>query len=142
MNVKRMLLGGLLAGIWVNVSEAILNAGILMDDYKAMMADTGLIEADWAMVGYVVSALLTGFVVAWIYVAIRPRFGPGPATAVYAGLAVWVVGYAIPTVWFAAMGMTLSAGLTAMAVVWGLVELVIAGMIAGWVYQEEGVDVA
>lgn len=142
MNNTRVLLGGLAAGILINVSEAILNAGILMDDYQAMTADYGLVEADWAMVGYVLGALTTGFVLAWLYAAIRPRCGPGPMTAVYAALVVWIVGYAIPTVWFWAMGLTLGAGATALTVVWGLVELVVAANLAGWIYQEEGMDEA
>ncbi|HSE60477.1 MAG TPA: hypothetical protein VLA99_17380 [Nitrospiraceae bacterium] len=28
----------------------------------------------------------------WLYAAIRPRFGAGPKTALYAGLGVWVLG--------------------------------------------------
>ncbi len=38
--------------------------------------------------------LLWGFVVAiaaiWLYAAIRPRYGPGPATALRAGFVVWL----------------------------------------------------
>lgn len=137
MNVKRVLWGGLLAGLFLNVSEGVLNAGILMDDYQAVMVRYGLTEASWAMVGYILGAFAFGFVLAWLYAAIRPRFGGGAKTGAIAGTAIWVVAYAVPTIWFGAMGLSLGAGLTLFALAWGLVELMIAGVIAGWAYQEE-----
>jgi len=33
----------------------------------------------------------------WLYAAIRPRFGPGPATAAKAGVAAWFVGSLLVT---------------------------------------------
>ena len=136
MNGKRVLLGGFVAGVFVNVSEAILNAGILMDDYTAMGEAHGLTEASWAMTGYILGAFIFAFAIAWIYAAIRPRFGPGPGTAAMAGLVVWIVGSGVPTIWFLAMGLTVGAGATTLAVVWSLVEMVVAGLIAGWLYVE------
>jgi hypothetical protein len=35
-------------------------------------------------------AVLLGFLISWLYAAIRPRFGPGAATAVRVGLFVWL----------------------------------------------------
>lgn len=136
MNVKRVLLGGLVAGLAINVSEAVLNGLILMDDYEAMMAQYGLAEASWAIPAYVIGGFVFGLAVAWLYAAIRPRFGPGVKTGVIAGVALWVVGYMVPGAWFGAIGLTLGAGATALAVAWGLAELVVAGVIAGWLYRE------
>jgi hypothetical protein len=138
MNLKRILLGGLLAGVVINVSEGILNAVILMDDYQALMDAHGLVETSWAVVGYLASGFVFGFAVAWLYAAIRPRFGPGWSTGARAGVLLWVAGYAVPTIWFGAVGLTLAAGATMLVLIWGLVELILAGGIAGWLYQEEG----
>lgn len=137
MNTGRILLGGLLAGVSMNVTEGVLNAVILMDDYTAIMEQYGLPEASWAMVGYIGGTFVLGFAVAWLYAAIRPRFGPGPMTGVKAGMAMWVIGYAVPSIWFGAMGLALSAAMTSLALVWGLAEMSLAGVIAGWVYTEE-----
>jgi hypothetical protein len=136
MNVKRILWGGVLAGLFLNVSEGVLNAVILMDEYQALMDRYGLSEASWAMAGYTLANFALGFAVAWLYAAIRPRFGAGARTGAIAGVALWVVSYAVPSVWFGAMGMALSAGSTVLAIVWGLVEMALAGTIAGWAYQE------
>ena len=110
MNTKRVLLGGLAAGVLLNIGEGTLNAGILMDDYTALMESTGLVEADWAMAGYIGSTFILGFAVAWLYAALRPRFGPGWSTGVQAGAFMWVVAYLVPSIWFAAMGMGLGPG--------------------------------
>lgn len=136
MNAMRVLLGGLLAGVFINISEAVLNAGILMDQYQAAMEMHGLTEPSWAMAGYIVSGFVLGLVLAWEYAAIRPRLGPGWRTGAIAGVVLWIVGYAVPTIWFLAMGLSVGAGATTLAMVWGLVELVLAGVIAGWLYRE------
>lgn len=136
MNTTRIALGGLLAGVLVNVSEGILNAGILMDDYQGLMERYGMTEASWAMVGYVAGGFVFGFAVAWLYAAIRPRFGPGWRTAVMAGFVLWLVGYVVPTIWFTAVGLDVGAGATTLALAWGLVEMALAGMVAGWLYRE------
>lgn len=137
MNGKRVLLGGLVAGVFVNISEAILNGGILMDEYEAMGETFGLTEASWAIVGYILGAWIMAFVVAWLYAAIRPRFGAGPGTGVIAGSVVWIVGYGIPTIWFLALGLTYGPGPTVLSLVWTLVEMGLAGIIAGWLYKED-----
>jgi hypothetical protein len=136
MNGKRVLLGGLVAGVFVNISEWILNAGILMDEYTAVVEAHGLTAASWSMAGYILGAFILALAIAWIYAAIRPRFGPGPRTAALAGVVVWIVGSVVPSIWFLAMGLTFGAGTTTLAVVWGLVEMVVAGLIAGWLYVE------
>lgn len=136
MNLKRILMGGLLAGVFINVSEGILNAGILMDEYEAAMTRYGLAEPDWALAGYLFGGFVFGLTVAWLYAAIRPRFGPGWRTGAVAGAALWVVGYAVPTLWFAGVGLTFGTGPTTLALIWGLAEMAVAGVIAGWVYRE------
>ena len=137
MNGKRILLGGLLAGVLINVGEAILNAGILLDEYEAMMATYGLTEASWAMVGYPIGAFIFGFAVAWLYAAIRPRFGAGWMTGARAGLLLFIVGYLVPGSWFGAMGLLPSTGSLVLGVVWALAECVAAGVLAGWLYKED-----
>lgn len=137
MNIKRILLGGLLAGVVINIGEGILNAVILADEYQAMMEAHGLVEASWAMVGYPLGAFLIGFVLAWLYAAVRPRFGPGWQTAARLGLAVFLITYLVPGSWFAAMGLTMGGATMALSVVWGLAEMVLASVAAAWVYQEE-----
>lgn len=133
---SRVVLGGLVAGLVVNIGEFILNGVILMDHYVETMETYGLTEAGWAMGGYVVSAFILGFLAAWLYAAIRPRFGMGWKTGVVAGAVVWVASFVVPTIWYAAMGMAGGAGVTLLTLAWGFVEMALAGMAGGWVYRE------
>lgn len=141
INYARVLLGGLLAGLVINISEFVLNGVILMDEYTAAMETYNLTEASWAMVGYIVSAFILGFVVAWLYAAIRPRLGMGWKTGATAGVVLWLGAIVVPSIWFNAMGMSYGAGLMVLSIVWGMVELALAGVAAGWVYRE-GADAA
>ena len=84
-------------------------------------------------------AFAYGLALAWLYAALRPRYGAGPRTALLATAAVWVLAYLIPTVMYLAMGAG-SQGTYTIAVVWGLVELLIAGQIAGYLYQEARIE--
>jgi hypothetical protein len=53
---------------------------------------------------FVVCDFVLAFLLVWTYAAIRPRFGPGPKTASYAGLLFWAV---LGTFWasISAMGL-------------------------------------
>lgn len=137
INYGRVVIGGLLAGVVINVAEFILNGLLLRDAYEATMGSYGLTEATWAMIGYIAAAFAIGLVLVWLYAAIRPRFGPGPKTAAMAGVALWFVAYVVPTVWFGAMGLALGTGATVLTLIWGLIELPLAGVAGGWLYQEE-----
>lgn len=136
INYARVLLGGLLAGVVVNLGEGIVSGVLLMDEYEAVMETHMLEEASWAVPGYVLSAFLLGFVITWVYAAIRPRFGPGWMTAAKAGAIVWVAALVVPVIWMGAMGIGFGAGPTLIALIGGLVEYALAGMAGGWLYKE------
>jgi hypothetical protein len=84
---------------------------------------------------FAIVALLYGIALIWIYAAIRPRFGPGPKTAVVAGLTMWVVAWLLVSAYMIVIGVY-PAGLMIAATVWGLFELLIAAVAGAWLYQE------
>ena len=135
MNYRRILLGGLLAGVLINASEFLLNGVVLAEQMSADMERMGLTFASWAMPAYVLMAFTYGLFLAWLYAALRPRFGQGPHTAVIAAAALWVAAYLLPTVSFLAMGIG-STGSYGLALVWGAAELVLAALLAGYFYRE------
>jgi hypothetical protein len=83
----------------------------------------------------VVITFLYGIALIWIYAAIRPRFGPGPRTAIAAGLVLWVLAYVLfaSTLW--AFGM-FTARIAIVTSVWGLFEAPIAALAGAWLYVE------
>ena len=76
-----------------------------------------------------------GFMTVWLYAAIRPRMGAGVRTAVCASLVVWGLAYLYPNLFIGIMGL-FPAGMMAIATIWGLVEMVIAGVAGAWLYTE------
>jgi hypothetical protein len=136
INLGRVVLGGLLAGVVLNVLEFVLNGLILKQQWADAMASLGrTMDGAGATVGYVIVSFLLGIGMVWLYAAIRPRFGPGPKTAVIAGLTGWFL------MWLLSFGSTvfmgvLPASLVVITVIWGFFEAPIATLAGAWYYKE------
>jgi len=136
INVGRVIVGGLLAGLLVNISEFVLNTFVIAQEMEASTKAMNLPPMDNTMIAcFVVLGFLLGIATVWLYGAIRPRFGPGVTTAVYAALAVWFLAYAYPAAFLMVMHV-FSRKAMAISVVWGLVEIVVAGVAGAWAYTE------
>lgn len=136
INMTRAILGGLLAGLIINISETLLNAVVLARQVEEAVARMNLPPVGGSAIGvFVVMGFLLGIATVWLYAAIRSRYGPGPKTALCAGAAVWAFAYLYPAIGMSVMGM-FPAGLTAVSLAWGLGELLIAAAAGGWVYKE------
>ena len=101
INGGRVVLGGLLAGVFLFVAEFVVQGVLLKAAWEEAMKAVGKTSVDAnmtsAMMFYALWSLVVGIGTVWIYAAIRPRFGAGPGTAVKAGLAVWAIGSVAPT---------------------------------------------
>ena len=137
INWGKVLLGGLVAGIIIDIVEGILQGVILGPEWRQAMQALGhpLEETGDTVAVHVLLGLAYGLVALWLYAAIRPRFGAGPKTALYAGLAVWVLGNLLPSVNWGPRGLV-PGHLFVIAVVVGLVEIVAATEAGAWLYQE------
>lgn len=136
INTGRVILGGLLAGLVFNIGETILNAVVLAEEARAVAEAHNLRQPGGADIGvFVLLGFLFGILTIWFYAAVRPRLGPGPKTAAIVGAALWFPAYFIPTVGWAVFGL-MPMNLAVLAVVWGLVELVLASVAGAWLYRE------
>jgi len=136
INIGRTVVGGLLAGLVVNVNEFVLNTVVLGEDMdRAMLALNVPAIGNQAIARFVVLGFALGIATIWLYATIRPRFGPGVPTAVIAGVTVWFFAYL-----YSGAGMVIMqlfpGRLMATSIVWGLFELVIAAIAGAWVYTE------
>jgi hypothetical protein len=136
MNIGRVIAGGLLAGLIVNLGETILNMVVIADDMQSALEARNLPPMTGAGIGtFVAMAFGLGVLMVWLYAAIRPRFGPGVRTAVIAGLAIWLLVYVWGGLGDTVMGfMPPSTAIVAM--LWGLAESVVATIAGAWVYRE------
>lgn len=137
INLGRVILGGLLAGLVINVGEFLFNGVIFAEELNDAARALGVEPPGAeAIAVFMVQALAMGIVAVWLYAAIRPRFGAGPSTAVLAGLIVWFLTPAMSAVVDLAMG-TFPPKLLALGLLWTLVELPLASVAGAWLYREE-----
>jgi len=138
INMSRVLLGGLAATVVLNASDGILNSIVLADPWAVYMRSVGKEPAFGAaqIGGFMINGLILGMALAWLYAAIRSRFGPGPGTAIRAGLAVWVIGYLVPNVAYIIGGLA-PGKITVILTVVGILQTGLAALASGWVYREE-----
>ena len=136
INFARVLIGGLVAGLILNIGEWILNGMILAKEMKDFFQKCGFPEPGTNfMVIAVVITFVLGIVIVLIYAAIRPRFGAGPKTAIIAALFAWFGVYVYQTV----IGLGLGMAPPKVAVIglgWGLVEYILAALAGGALYKE------
>jgi hypothetical protein len=88
-----------------------------------------------SMAVFVAFSFLASFVAIWIYAAIRPRYGPGPRTAVVAGVMVWALTGVTATVTHWSLRV-MPSDLLAICLVWALVATVVSTMAGAWAYRE------
>lgn len=138
INWNRVLLGGIVAGLVIDVIQWVLHGLVLGPAWRQAMQDLGrpLEENAGRMLFYVMLGLVYGILAVGAYAGIRPRFGPGPQTAVYAGLGVWLLGYFLPTLTWMPMGLFPARLVTISALV-GLLEILLATLAGAWLYQEQ-----
>src|SRR5512146_2930122 len=86
-NRSGVIMGGLLAGVVINIVEFITNGVVLKGAWGQAMQALG--KPATLSTGMVVMFIIWGFLLAvaaiWLYAAIRTRYGPGPNTAIRAG---------------------------------------------------------
>lgn len=136
INVIRVVLGGLLAGLIVNIGETVLNVVVLASQMEAVTKARNLPPVGGPVIaGFVVMCFVLGIGMVWLYAAIRPRFGPGLGTAVVAGIAVWLLsfGWAIVT---DTLMQYIPTDVMAISLVWSFCEVVIGSIAGAWVYKE------
>jgi hypothetical protein len=90
VNTGSVVAGGLVAGLVYNVLDTVANMFVLKADFAANTLRLGLdpaaMESPAGIATWVVIDFLMGLVVIWTYASMRPRYGPGPRTAVFAAL--------------------------------------------------------
>ena len=136
INWGRMFLCGLLAGAAWLVFIGIIVAAFASDFAAAVQASghpfppTGIGARVFLVIGNFAVAIWT----MWLYAAIRPRYGPGPKTAVIAGLALWTIGGATDAFWVLLGFIPPQPLLTPVAA--ALPAILLAAVVGAWLYKE------
>lgn len=138
MNYKRILIGGLVAGLLINVL-----------DFLVMLAATGGLYEKFQSKGlflreprlpfiplWILGMFAIGILLAWFYAVARPRLGSGPGTALLVSLALALLIHVPYNFSQACWGIT-GRLLPLVHMSAGIAEIVIAGYFAAWIYKEK-----
>jgi hypothetical protein len=136
INVARMFLGGLLAGLIINIFEYVLNGVVFASQWAAFEKSIGRQMRPGAIPFFIVSTFVAGIGVIWLYAVARPRLGPGAKTAVLTGVAYWFFAYAIPDANSVAANVV-PGHLTATISLILLIGVLIASVCGAAVYKEQ-----
>ena len=136
INFGRVLLGGLAAGLILNIGEYLLNDKVLATQMAEMFRRCGFPKpgTNFIVIAVVITFVL-GIVIVWGYAAIRPRFGPGPKTAIIAGLFAWFLVVVYQNVIVVGLGLE-PVNVFGLVLVWELVEYLLATLVGAWLYRE------
>jgi len=137
INWGRVVLGGLLAGLVLNIVDFLTYGVWLKPDMAAAMTTLGKSPAamDSAIPLWVALDFVSGIGLVWVYAAIRPRFGAGVKTAVIAGLAVWFFVGLVHQIGESPMGLMPQRLMTIGTCV-ALISIPLATVVGAYVYKE------
>lgn len=141
INTGKVIVGGLAAGVIMNVSGFVVQGMMLGPRMMAEMAAVAPSLANMQpgggeIAGRVLTQFVVGIMLVWMYAAMRPRFGPGPKTALISAFIVWLFGFLFYLDWLYA-GMMTPATYAIVSLVMAI-TLAIASWVGCMLYKEEG----
>ena len=135
INWGRVFLGGVVAGVLLDLADYVLNTYVWAQQNAAMMKALGVSLRPNAIPIFLIEGLVLGIAIVWAYAVARPRYGAGPKTAVITGVGIWVIGEVLPDVDLWASGI-LGTRMLCIGVLVGLVLIVVVSVIGAALYKE------
>jgi hypothetical protein len=136
INFGRVILGGLVTGLILNIGEFLLNEVVFVRQMEEMFRRLNVPRPGGSFIATAVGiTFLLGIVIVWIYAMIRPRFGPGPKTAIIAAFVAWFCVYFYCGILNATL-FNMPSSFLLMGMVWGIIEYILAAVAGAWLYKE------
>jgi hypothetical protein len=135
INSGKVVVGGLVAGVVANGLDYLFQGVVLKPDFEIMRQRLNLdpVAAN-NPVPWIIVDFILGFLLIVTYVGFRARWGPGPKTAIYAGLVIFL-GIASVMGALTAIGVfTTDTYLKSSAL--SLITTITAALAAAFVYKE------
>lgn len=137
INFGRVVLGGVVAGIVLDVLGYLVDGMLLRPRWADGMANLGRPDFITSqIVGFNILGIVAGIALIWLYAAIRPRYGAGPRTAIHAAIWFWIIGYLIPNLGIMWVAHLFPHHLTVYTTAGNLVEIIAAALVGAAVYKE------
>jgi hypothetical protein len=136
INFGRVLLGGLVAGVVLNIGEVVLNDVLFGAQMHEWLVKRNVGDPGGAFIAVATGlTLVLGIVMVLLYAMIRPRLGAGPKTAVVAAVLLW---FGICIYSGIITGIILEVPPIALLIgsSWCLVEYILGAIVGAWLYKE------
>jgi hypothetical protein len=136
INVKSVITSGLIAGLVISLS-AITMVPVVGNEMDVVLTSRGLPPlSNMAMLFFVVLSFINGIALVLLYTLVKERLGEGIRTSVIVSVVFWFMTYFLSNVSLIAYGF-MPVRLTVIGTIWGLGELLLAGIIGSKLYKEE-----
>jgi|SRR5437868_13606174 len=95
MNTSKVVVGGIVAGIVLNVIDWFVYTRLLVNQMTASMeaykpGSSAIMMSGNAITIYIITDFVFGLLLVYTYAAVRPRLGPGPRTAATVAGLFWL----------------------------------------------------
>jgi hypothetical protein len=140
INFGRVLLGGIIAGLVMDVLGYVVDGVILNSQWTAanQLRNIGAFTSG-QMIWFNVLGLIAGVITIWFYAACKPRLGTRYRTALNVGLAIWIVAYVLPNAGFMYVSGLYPHNLMVFTTLGNLVEVLVGTFIGAAIYKESAV---
>ena len=136
INFGRVLLGGLVAGLVINIGEFLLNGVVLHGQMEADFKRMNLTPPGNGFVAVAVGlTFVFGIVAVLLYAMIRSRLGPGPKTAIVTALILWFCICAYSGT-INMILLAIPANVMLVVIPWCLVEYIVGTLVGAALYKE------
>jgi hypothetical protein len=135
INVKSVVTSGLIAGLIISLS-AITMVPVVGNEMDQVLASRGLPPlSTMAMVFFCMISFVNGISLVLLYALLKDQLGAGIKTSVIISLVFWFVTYFLSNASLVAYGF-MPVRLTVIGTIWGLGELLLAGIVGSKLYKE------
>ncbi len=135
INLNRILLGGLLGGIVLDVLSFLVHGVILGDKYMFFQKAGSVLAQPRLMPVQILLTVLSGFPLAILYVIGRSHLGSGPRCAVIIGALVGLMNAAGAMAVYSYYNM--GAAIPALTFLNNFVGYILATLVAGMIYKDK-----
>ena len=138
INTGRVILGGLLAGLVMNVISFLNNSFIIGKKIMDSAARGHYLQEPRFpfLPAWIIVLFLAGIALVWLYAAVRPRLGPGPGTALKVGIVAGLLMGVPDNLANAAWG-TSGRYLPTMWMLEHVIACALGTIVGAWPYKEE-----
>ena len=135
INVKSVITSGLIAGLVISLS-AITMVPVVGNEMDMVLASRGLPPlSKMDMLYFVVLSFINGIGLILLYALVKERLGAGIRTSVIVSVVYWFLTYFFSSISLIVYGF-MPVRLTVIGIIWGLGEILLAGVAGCKFYKE------